>query len=181
MRRSLLVAVVVAAVILQAAEPAAFAGAPRFDSGGNGFPAVSNFSNITLNGLSQLATATISPFVVIDDSGTLAGWNVVLTIPDFHNGTGADCATGATATLLARSLAMNAPIVTAGDGSTDLTGVTSAGYTDFTSPRVIVDAAAGHGEGTFSITPQLLKLTVPANARAGAYCTLANLTITSGP
>lgn len=181
MPRKLLVVALVVVAVLTAAEPVAHAGNPHFDSAGNGFPTVSNFANVTLNGLTQLTTATISPFVVIDDSGTLNGWNVTLTIPDFRNGTGTDCSTGATATLAANTISMDAPLVAAGDGTTSLTGVTSAGYTDFTSPRVIVDAAAGHGAGTFAITPLIVKLLIPTNAIAGSYCTLANMSINSGP
>jgi hypothetical protein len=181
MRAKVLAVALVIAAVMTAAQPVAHADDPHFDSGGNGFPAVSNFTDVTLNGLSQLTTASINPFVVIDDSGTLTGWNVTLTIPDFHNGTGPDCSTGATATLAADTISMNAPIVAAGDSQTDLTGVTSEGYTDFTSPRVIIDAEAGEGAGTFAITPQVLKLIIHAGAKAGAYCTLANMTIISGP
>ena len=158
----------------------ASADAPRFDVGA-GLPTVSNFSPITLNGVAQMTTATISPFVVIDDAGTLAGWNVTLLVPAFHNGSGADCAVGATATIATTGLSMDAPLVAPADGSTDLTGVTSEGFTDFTTARKIVAADAGHGNGHYVVTPQLLKLPIPAVTLAGAYCTTATFAINSGP
>jgi hypothetical protein len=171
--------VVVGLVAVGAANPAG-AGPPRFDEG-SGLPAVGNFTNVTLNGTPQLTTATIAPFVVIDDSGSLAGWNVTLLLPNFANGSGADCSTGATATLSAASASMNPPVVTAANPQTSMDGVTSAGFTDFTTPRKIVRAAAGYGEGTYTVSPQVLKFLVPETARADAYCTQATIAITSGP
>ena len=159
--------------------PAA-ADAPRFDIA-SGLPTVAPFSDITLNGLPQLTTSTISPFVVIDDSDTLAGWNVTLTIPNFSNGTGADCTTDATATIDASGLSMEAANVTAADVDTSVTGVTSEGFADFTTARKIVVADVGHGEGRYVVTPALLKLPIPANVIAGAYCTVANMSIGVGP
>ena len=77
---------------------------PRFDdvNGSSIFPTVNDFQPITLNGTAKLAVATINPFVVIDDSGDEAGWNVTLQIADLLDGTGAGCATGSTHTIADR-------------------------------------------------------------------------------
>ena len=142
---------------------------------------MSNFNPVTLNGTDQLTSATIAPFVIVDDSGALAGWHVTLFVPDFHNGTGPDCTVGATASLAGSNLSMNAPVVSAADAQTDMTGVTSAGFGDFTTARTIITAAAGDGAGTYDVAPEILRLVVPADAEAGAYCTQATIAITSGP
>jgi hypothetical protein len=169
----------VGALVVGFALPAS-ADDPHFDPGA-GLPTVGPFSDITLNGLEQLTTATISPFVIVDDSATLNGWNVELTIPTFSNGTGADCTTDATATIDTTGLSMAAPLVAAADVDTSMTGVTSEGFIDFTTARKIVVANAGHGDGRYVVTPALLKLPIPNNVMPGAYCTTANMTITNGP
>ena len=51
----------------------------------------------------------------------------------------------------------------------------------FTTARKIVVADVGHGEGRYVVTPALLKLPIPANVIAGAYCTVANMSIGVGP
>ena len=142
---------------------------------------VGDFNPVTMNGTGQLTSATITPFVIGDDSGALAGWHVTLLIPDLQNGTGVDCSTGATASIAGANISMDAPLVSAADGLTSLTGVTATGFTDFTTPRTIVGAAAGAGAGTYDVTPGILRLVVPTNTLAGAYCSEATIAITTGP
>jgi hypothetical protein len=156
---------------------------PRFDdtNGSNDFPTVNNFNNVTLNGTPQLTAATIDPFVVVDDSGANAGWNVTLQVPIFQNGTDADCATGATASVAATGVSMNPPVVAAATADTSMVGVSAAGFTDFTAARKIVVATATNGEGSYTVSPQLLKLVVPVSTTADDYCTEATIAITSGP
>ncbi len=173
-------AVIAATLVAIATATRAPADPPLFDAG-SGLPTVGNFNPVTLNGTDQLTSATIAPFVIIDNSGALAGWNVTLLVPDFRNGTGADCSAGATATISGTNVSMDPPVVSAADVGTSMTGVTSAGFTDFTTPRTIIDAAAGDGAGTYDVAPALVKLLVPANSMAGAYCTQATIAITSGP
>jgi hypothetical protein len=152
---------------------------PQFDGGA--VPTVGDFNPVTLNGTDQLTSATITPFVVKDDSGALAGWNVTLLVPDFRNGTGADCATDATASIAGANVSMNAPVVTAADISTSMTGITASGFTDFTTPRKIIVADAGDGAGTYDVAPGILNLIVPATSLVGAYCSEATIAITTGP
>jgi hypothetical protein len=169
---AMLVAVVTAA--------AASAAPPQFDPAA-GLPTVGNFSPVTLNGTTQLTSASIAPFTITDDSGALDGWHVTLLVPDFENGTGAGCAVGSTASIDGSNLSMNAPVVSAAVPPTSMTGVTSAGFRDFTTPRTIIAAAAGDGSGTYDVAPEILRLVVPANVEAGTYCTQATIAITSGP
>jgi len=178
--RTAIAVTIVAALVAGAPAGPAGADPPAFD-GGIGYPTVGNFNPVTLNGTQQLTSASIAPFVITDASGTLAGWHVTLLVPNFRNGTGADCSAGATASIAGSNVTMNPPVVTAADAQTDMTGVTSAGFTDFTTPRTIIAAAVGHGAGTYDVAPQILKLIVPANSLAGAYCTQATIAITSGP
>ena len=175
--RILGVTIAAALVAVVTASPAP-ADPPGFDSG---VPTVGNFNPVTLNGTDQLTSATITPFVISDSSGALAGWNVTLVVPDFLNGTGADCATDATASIAGANVSMNAPVVTAADLTSSMTGVTAAGFTDFTTPRKIIAAAAGDGAGTYDVAPAIVRLIVPANTLAGTYCTQATIAITSGP
>ena len=173
-------AVLVTVAFVTATVSPAAAGPPAFDSG-PGLPTVGNFHPVTLNGTDQLTSATIAPFAITDDSGLLAGWHVTLLVPNFQNGTGADCSVGATAAITGSNLSMNAPVVSAGDAQTDMTGVTAAGFTDFTTPRAIITASAGNGAGVYDVAPAILRLVVPANTLVGAYCTQATIAITSGP
>ena len=169
-----------AALVAGATATSARADAPAFDAG-SGFPTVGNFSPVTLNGTDQLTSASIAPFVLTDTSGTLAGWHVTLLVPNFQNGTGADCSAGATASISGSNVSMNPPVVTAGDALTTMTGVTSTGFTDFTTAQTIIAASAGNGAGTYDVAPEILKLIVPANTLTGTYCTQATIAITSGP
>jgi WxL domain surface cell wall-binding len=178
-RRVVGVAFAAAFLAVTTASPAT-AAPPEFDSGA-GFPTVGNFNTVTLNGTDQLTSASIAPFVIRDDSGTLSGWHVTLLVPNFQNGTGPDCSTGTTASIAGSNLSMNPPVVSAGDPQSTMTGVTSAGFTDFTTPRTVIAATAGNGAGTYDVAPEILKLIVPANTLAGAYCTQATIAITSGP
>ncbi len=158
---------------------------PRFDdtNGDGNFPVLQDFQPVALNGTPQLTSAYMDPFTVVDDSGTQAGWNVSLTVPDLQDGTGAGCATGATATLDASGTMMNPPIVRIGTDDTVITGVAGHGFTDFTTAQKIVTAAAGDGMGTYTISPQILKLIVPSQQKigSGAFCTVATVAIASGP
>ena len=172
--------VVTAAILLVATACPAPADPPEFDPG-TGIPTVGDFNPVALNGADQLTSATITPFVVTDTSGTLAGWHVSLQVPDLLNGTGPDCSTGATALIAGANISMDPPLVTAGDITTTMTGVTSAGFTDFTTARTIISAAIGDGAGTYDVSPAILRMVVPQDALAGAYCTEATLAITSGP
>lgn len=145
------------------------AGTLDFDGGA---PAISDFAPVTLNGNPQLTSLTVDPFTVIDATGSGNGWNVLLTVPDLVNGGH---------TILASNISMVAPVVAANAGSS-LTGVAghdSAG--GFNAGEKIVTAAATDGQGTYLISPRILKLTVPSDTYAGTYTSAATIAVVSGP
>lgn len=156
---------------------------PRFDdvNGSSIFPTVNDFQPITLNGTAKLAVATINPFVVIDDSGDEAGWNVTLQIADLLDGTGAGCATGSTHTIAGSGISMKPPVVDNATDDTSMTGVSATGFTDFTAARKIVVATATNGMGAYTVAPQLVRAVIPATAAAGTYCAAATIAVASGP
>jgi hypothetical protein len=174
---------------------------PRFDTAVAGdtthplldYPTVGDFNDVTMNGSPQLTSAVIAPFTVIDDSGTGAGWSVTLTVPDF------DDANTPPNVVPASGVQMNAPVVTAGNADSAMGGVWGIDNVDFTTGAKIVDADPADtthnggaplgpdgatkvaGMGTYLVSPQILKLVVPANAIAGAYTTTAVIAITNTP
>jgi hypothetical protein len=166
---------------------------PRFDTAvatGAVFPTVGNFGNVTMNGTPQLTSAAIAPFTVIDDSGTGAGWHVTLLVPNFTSGANV---------LPAAGVQMNAVVVAPGNTDSAMGGVWSDPNVDFTTAKTIVEANPADtthnggaplgpdgvtkvaGVGTYLVSPQILKLIVPANALAGAYTTTATIAIVNTP
>jgi hypothetical protein len=168
------------AIVIATAAPAA-ANLHIDDGNGGSSPLISDFGDVTLNGSAQLASATIAPFTVIDDSGSGLGWNLSLQVPDFQNGTGVGCATGSTASIAANTLTMDAPTVVPADNSTTMDGVTAEAFVDFTSPQKIVIADVNEGAGTYSVSLQPMRVTVPSDTLAGDYCTEVTLALSSGP
>jgi hypothetical protein len=153
-------------------------GVARFDAPA---PTVGDFAGVTLTGTPQLTSLTISPFTVIDASGSGLGWNVALTIPDLVNGSD---------TIAAANVSMKAPVVVGAAGAS-LTGVAghaspafSAGTPPtggFASPVVIANAQAGDGEGVYLVSPPILKLVVPDTALVGTYVSAGTIAVTNGP
>ena len=139
-----------------------------------GAPTFSVFSPVTLNGTPQLTSAMITPFTVVDPTGTGAGWHVVLTVPDLTNGSDVIAATNVT---------MTAPVIQAAAGSS-LTGVTASGVTSLSTlatGATIVSAALTKGEGTYLISPRILKVTVPDTAQTGTYVSAAVVSVVTAP
>lgn len=146
------------------------AGTLDFDPAGA--PVIGDFAAVTLDGTPQLTSLTVDPFTIVDSSGSAHGWNVLLTVPDLTNG--ADV-------IPASDVSMTAPVVSPAAGS-DMTGVTpndSAG--NFATGEKIVTAGATHGEGTYLVSPRILKLTVPDTALIGTYVSAATVAVVSGP
>ncbi len=157
---------------------------PRFDR---------NFNNVTMNGTPQLTSAVIAPFTVIDDSGSGAGWHVTLLLPNF-----ADAATPAHV-VSATGAQMNAPVVAAANTDSVMGGVWASPNVDFTSAKTLVHADPADlthsggapvgpdgvttvaGMGTYLVSPQILKLIVPANSIAASYTSAATIAIVNGP
>jgi hypothetical protein len=135
-------------------------------------PTISAFNAVTLNGTPQLTSLTIDPFRVTNATGDLAGWHVMLTIPDLDNGTD---------TIASTNLAMAAPIVSAVVPSA-MAGVSAAaGGATLDAGTKIVVATATNGGGIYQVSPLPVFLTVPQDAAAGAYTSAATITVNTGP
>jgi hypothetical protein len=146
------------------------AGTLDFDPAGA--PAIGDFTPVTLDGTPQLTSLTVDPFTIIDSSGSADGWNVLLTVPNLVNGGD---------TISAANVSMSAPIVTAAAGS-DMTGVVAhASAGGFAAGEKIVTATVAHGEGTYLVSPRILKLTVPDTALIGTYTSAGTIQVVDGP
>ncbi len=163
---------VVLATMVSLLVPVSGAHAGTLDFDPPGAPAIDDFTPVTLTGAPQLTSLTIAPFTIIDDTASFAGWHVLLTIPDLVNGA---------STIPASSITMDAPEVQAVLPAT-MTGVTgNASSGGFAAGEKIVTATVGNGAGTYLISPAVVKLEVPVDARAGTYTSAALIAIVSGP
>ena len=116
---------------------------------------------------------TVDPFTIIDSTGSADGWNVLLTIPDLVE--------RQRDTIVASNVSMSAPVVTAAAGA-DMTGVVAhASAGGFDAGEKIVTATAAHGEGTYLVSPRILKLTVPDTALVGTYASAGTIAVVDGP
>jgi len=136
-----------------------------------GAPSLGTFAGITLNGQPQLTRAALAPFTIIDARGTSGGWSVSLSIDNLVNGA---------STIAATNLSMTAPTVI--DSSTGLaaatvSGVDVASFTAATPTAIVTATGATPSNGTFLISPKILKLVVPADALIGTYTTTATLSV----
>ena len=165
-------ALLLAALVAAPAHADLLVNAGTLDFDPAGAPVIGDFTAVTLDGTPQLTSLTVDPFTIIDSSGSGAGWNVLLTVPDLVNGTD---------TIPASNVSMTAPIVTSAAGSS-MTGVAAhASAGGFAAGEKIVTAAIGDGEGTYLISPRILKLTVPDTAQVGTYTSAATVAVVSGP
>jgi len=177
LRKKLVTAVGVLTLAVAMAHPASAdlvvtGGSLNFDGTA---PTVGDFAPITLNGTPQQSTLVIIPFTVEDSTGSAAGWHVLLTVPNLVN------PAGATHTILASTIAMQAPVVAA-VGTSSLVGVSAAAAAGgLNAGEKIVVATATNGMGMYSVSPQPLKVTVPVTALAGTYASAGTIATVSGP
>jgi hypothetical protein len=165
-------ALMLAALVAAPAHADLLVNAGTLDFDPAGAPVIGDFSAVTLDGTPQLTSLTVDPFTIIDSSGSAAGWNVLLTVPNLVNGGD---------TILASNVSMSAPIVTPAAGA-DMTGVVAhASAGGFNAGEKIVTATVAHGEGTYLVSPRILKLTVPDTALVGTYTSAATVQVVSGP
>ena len=149
---------------------------------------IGNFQTVTLAGSAQLTSGLIVPFTVIDPRGTAVGWHLQVAVGDFlgTSGTAADTnGAGAgtpTYSIPANTVVMDAPLVQGTDAQ-DTSGWTITGGLDFTGAGIdVVSATATQTSmGTFVVSPLPLRLTVPTNAYAGGYTSVATVTLASAP
>ena len=165
-------ALMLAALVAAPAHADLLVNAGTLDFDPAGAPVIGDFSAVTLDGTPQLTSLTVDPFTIIDSSGSAAGWNVLLTVPNLVNGGD---------TILASNVSMSAPIVTPAAGA-DMTNVVAhASAGGFNAGEKIVTAAAASGEGTYLVSPRILKLTVPNTALVGTYTSAGTVAVVSGP
>jgi WxL domain surface cell wall-binding len=138
-------------------------------------PSVDDFASVTLNGAAQSTTAGMGTFDVTDARGTGVGWNVTVQADQFDSGTH---------TLPMDSISMPAPSVgkiAATSGS--VPSIISGPYHIDNASAVKIASAAGDGTGmgSYRFTPDVLTLSVPANAYAGTYTSTVTVSVNSGP
>ncbi len=146
-------------------------GALAFDGGA---PTISSFDPITLTGVPQLTTLTVDPFTVVDPTGSAAGWNVTLQIPDLVNGG---------SSILSTDISMSAPTVTP-VGTSDASLVTPtavAAFTGSAGDEIVTAAADATTGGMYLVSPFPAKLVVPVDAITGTYTSAAVISINTGP
>ena len=165
-------ALLLAALIAAPAHADLVVSAGTLDFDPAGAPTIGDFTPVTLDGTPQLTSLTVDPFTIIDSTGSADGWNVLLTIPDLVNGGD---------TILASNVSMSAPVVTAAAGAS-MTGVAAhASAGGFNAGEKIVTATVAHGEGTYLVSPRILKLTVPNTALVGTYVSAGTIAVVDGP
>jgi len=148
------------------------AGGQTLDFDPPGAPAIGDFTPVTLTGGRQLSSLSIAPFTVTDATLSLAGWHVVLTVPDLVNGA---------SMIPASAILMDAPVVTAVGGA-DITGVAGHPATgNLAAGENIVTADAGSGDGSYLVSPSFATLEIPVTAIAGTYASAASMSVVSGP
>jgi len=174
-------ALLVAAMVAAPAHADLTVNAGTLDFDPTGAPAIGDFTAVTLDGTPQLTSLTVDPFTIIDSTGSADGWKVVLTIPDLVNDRGTPLVPGDDDTILASNVSMSAPVVTAAAGA-DMTGVVAhASAGGFNAGEKIVTATVAHGEGTYRVSPRILKLTVPDTALVGTYTSAGTVAVIDGP
>ena len=141
---------------------------------------VGNFQTVTLAGSAQLTSGLIIPFTVIDSRGTAVGWKITVAVANFVGTSGA--AQTAAYSIPANTVVMDAPLVQGTDAQ-DTSGWTIQGGLDFTGAgiKVVSATATQTSMGTFVVSPLPLRLTVPTNAYAGGYTSVATVTLASAP
>ncbi|MGE3329024.1 MAG: WxL domain-containing protein, partial [Acidimicrobiia bacterium] len=135
-----------------------------------GAPTLGTFAAITLNGQPQLTRAQLPTFTIIDSRGDSSGWAVSLTVSDLVNGA---------STIAATQMSMTAATVIDNSTGAAAASVTGNAVASFTagSNTIVTATAAATSNGTFLVSPQLIKLVVPANALAGTYASTATLSV----
>jgi hypothetical protein len=151
----------------------------------------------TLTGNDQTAVVTVTAdqqLTVNDATASSAGWHITVSATTFTNGThtlpdtGTFVITGSISSAAANT-APSSSCATSCTPPVDRTIYPVAVTTASTSPpaATIYDAAAGGGSGAITLgghgaaDPVGWWVSVPANARAGAYTSTVTLAVVSGP
>jgi hypothetical protein len=154
-------------------------------NGGNvntnyGAATVGDFQDVTLTGQPAVTSAEITPFTVVDATGTAAGWKVTITVGDFATA-------GLTPNTIPSDIDMSAPEVLGTDGQTIANNGTAwtiqggTGGAFKTGLKTISAPAATSSMGTFVVSPMPMRLFIPTDTYAGAYTSTTSIVLASAP
>lgn len=149
-----------------------------------------NFPTTKLTGLPQPVEASVSPWVVTDNRGTGAGWNVTISASRFKCSISTECGT---TEFPASSLTL-AAVVVPSTSTENLIGPPPAVAPLYVPPVTPLDnggaaqkiataaAAPLNGSGAWTFTYATgLKLIVPASTKPGTYTSTITTTLANGP
>ena len=136
-----------------------------------------SFTPLTLNGHDQTTEGQLT-VTVADQTGTDAGWHLMVTSTQFQTAGGKTLSTTATSITAVNSACTSQSSCTNATNSLSYPITLPAGTT---SPSAIqyFTAAANTGEGTLTVTANL-SLKVPANTYSGTYNATINVSLVSG-
>ena len=121
-------------------------------------------------------TTRTGSFVItaLDNRGTAAGWNIILSADDFKNEDESRSFGAGQLSLAAGTIVTNA-------GNSDTSGLqTFASANASADGAKIVNAAVGSGDGQYTVT-SVGTLVVPGGTLVDTYSSLVTVSITSGP
>ncbi len=141
---------------------------------------ISDFGDVTLNGSVLSTTATISTMTIVDARGTGAGWSVNVKATPFTSNTSNNIGL---IVLPDNSLALGTVSITAGNGSSDVSGTTiTQGTIDNSAGVKILSSAINSGMGTYTVNIGAMTLTLsPKDAEAGSYSSTITMLLSQGP
>lgn len=138
---------------------------------------MSSFAETTLDGSIQTLTTNIDDYSVVDSTGSGSGWQLNVDADPLTNEN--------EYALPANSLSMNAPSVSAGEGSSSSDALSiQAGEIDSGDDTGvnILSAEADEGMGTFTVSDTELSLDLePKDAKEGTYTSTVTFSLVSGP
>jgi hypothetical protein len=186
-RRRPVIALLVALAAAAAALPAAAITINGTVTAGTTLTATSTNTpsfNVTLNGVDQTPTYTLSHAVVdargIAAGGLNGGWNLTITSTTFNDGAGHTFPTNAsTITGVSTACGTNSTCTLPTNNVTNTSlGVPAAA----TAPAGVkfLNAASGTGLGTVNVNATV-QVAVPANVLAGTYSSTVTVAIVAGP
>jgi hypothetical protein len=150
-----------------------------------------DFPTTTLNGLPQLVTANVNPYIVNDATGSGSGWNLALSATQFTCTTSGTCGTTKFPAGSLRVAQLAVPSTDVGNLASlpiinPLSGLLGIDTAVGTTYKIIQSGAlAGPllGTGRWTFTPPVggLAVTVPASTNPGTYTSTITSTLSSGP
>jgi hypothetical protein len=131
------------------------------------------FEAIRITGRPEVTSGTFKGFGVVDARGTGAGYHLTLQASRFESPAGV---------LPADSLLVGEADIRAGRG-VDATAPTWTGdrTIDNAKGAVVLTADVDAGMGLFTIEESVMRLAIPASVKAGAYTSVLQATLVTGP